>query len=174
MTTSVRRPKFDDALAEARQTWSTVLPDRGYAAMWHGWQPIGYNGPIPILNDPGQRERELSGAARDVQIQQTAQEKGISSTQVSATPDATEGRAVPGGPAAAQGGFQNPPVGGSASRHEDTGVGMPVPSDDEPADIPSETETLREKWERPKNEFTISGAATSLACFPWFGKAPFE
>ena len=71
-TTFVRRPQFDDALRESRKTWGVVLPDRSSMAMWEGWSEVGFNGPIPIFNDPGQRARELGEAARDVGIKQQA------------------------------------------------------------------------------------------------------
>ena len=117
MTTFVRRPQFDDVLAESRKTWNVELPSRGGAAMWEGWQPIGFNGPIPILNDPEHRERELSGAARDIKIQQTAAAENMSTTEVRQNQDAADGRPPPGGPATAQGGFQAPPVGAATSRY---------------------------------------------------------
>ena len=115
-TTFVRRPQFEDALQESFKTWGVKLPSRGGAAMWDGWQPIGFNGPIPLFTDPAQRSRELSEAARDVTIQQRAQETGTSTTQVRMEQDAADGRPPPGAPAAGQGGFQHPPVGGSASK----------------------------------------------------------
>ena len=115
-TTFVRRPQFEDALQESYRTWGVKLPSRGGAAMWDGWQPIGFNGPIPLFTDPAQRSRELSEAARDVTIQQRAQETGTSSTQVRMEQDMADGRPSPGAPAAGQGGFQPPPVGGSAGK----------------------------------------------------------
>ena len=115
-TTFVRRPQFEDALQESYRTWGVKLPSRGGAAMWDGWQPIGFNGPIPLFTDPAQRSRELSEAARDVTIQQRAQETGTSTTQVRMEQDMADGRPSPGAPAAGQGGFQHPPVGGSASK----------------------------------------------------------
>ena len=78
MTTFVRRPQFEDAFQESFKTWNVQLPSRGGAAMWDGWQPIGFNGPIPIFHDPEQRERELSEAARDVKIQQEAHDTNTS------------------------------------------------------------------------------------------------
>ena len=98
MTTFVRRPQFEDALRESYKTWGVKLPSRGGAAMWEGWQPNGFHGPIPILNDPQQRERELSEAARDVKIQQTAQQTGDSSTRVSMDEDMADGRPPTGAP----------------------------------------------------------------------------
>ena len=90
MASFVRRPQFEDALRESYQTWGVKLPDRYYMNLWEGWQPIGFNGPIPILNDPGQEARELSEAARDLKIQQTAHEQGVSSTEVRQNMDAQE------------------------------------------------------------------------------------
>ena len=122
MTTFVRRPQFEDAFQESFKTWGGTLPSRGGAALWDGWSPIGFNGPIPLFNDPEQRDRELKEAARDVQILQTAAQTGTSSTQVRADQDAAEGRPTPGAPAAGQNGFQAPPVGGSAGGVGGTGL----------------------------------------------------
>ncbi len=69
-------PQFEDARTESYTTWCVILPSRGGAAMWEGWQSIGVNGPIPVFNDPEQRERELREAARNVKIQQTARDTG--------------------------------------------------------------------------------------------------
>ena len=115
-TTFVRRTQFEDALQESFKTWGVKLPSRGGAAMWDGWQPIGFNGPIPLFHDPAQQKRELSEAARDVTIQQRAQETGTSSTQVRMEQDMADGRPAPGAPAAGQNGFQHPPVGGGAGK----------------------------------------------------------
>ena len=95
MTTFVRRPQFEDAFQESFNTWGVKLPSRGGAALWDGWSPVGFNGPIPIFNDPEQRARELTEATRDVQILQTAAQTGTSSTQVRADRDAAEGRPTP-------------------------------------------------------------------------------
>ena len=76
MVTFERRPQFDDVLAESRKAWGVQLPDRGGAAMWEGWQPIGFNGPIPIFHDAEAHARELNEAKRDLAIRETARQTG--------------------------------------------------------------------------------------------------
>ena len=50
--------------------------------MWERIQPIGFDGPIPILHDAEAQARELAAAARDVRIAQDARRTGRDTVDV--------------------------------------------------------------------------------------------